>query len=99
MRLIVLKGRLVQVSERFRDLDSKRAEIESRAADMRRFAEGDRQEIRFVANTSQEVELSQRADRNEKSAKKLEAEAATLRPEINKLQQEEKRIRDQMLEP
>jgi len=94
-----LKDRLGQVSNRFRDLDAQRAEIESRAADIRRFAEGDRQEIRFVANKAQEEELSERADRYEKSAKKLEAEAAALRPEINKLQQEEKWIRNQMLEP
>jgi len=94
-----LKDRLVQVNNRFRDLDAQRADIESRAADMRRFAEGDRQEIRFVANKAQEEELSERADRYEKNAKKLEAEAAALRPEIGKLQQEEQRIRDLMLEP
>ena len=94
-----LKDRLAHVTERFRDLDSKRAEIESRAADMRRFAESDRQEIRFVVNKAQEEELSERADRYEKSAKKLEAEAAELLPEIDTLQQEEKRIRNRMLEP
>jgi len=90
---------LAQVSKRFRDLDAQRAEIESQAADMRRFAEGDRQETRFVANKAQEEELRERADRYEKSARKLEAEAAASRLEISNLQQDEKRIRTQMLKP
>jgi len=94
-----LKGRLAQVSNRFRDLDAQRAEIESWSAGMLRFVEGYRQEIRFVANKAQEEEVSERADRYEKSAKKLEAEAAALRPGISKLQQEEEQIRDLMLEP
>ncbi len=94
-----LQNRLARVSQRFKELSEKHVQIKNRAVDMHRFAEGDRQEIGFAANKTHADELNERADRYEKQAKRLDSEAAELLPQIKKLEEEEQRIRDQMLEP
>jgi hypothetical protein len=94
-----LQNRLARVSQRFKELSGQHLEIKHRAADMNRFAEGDRHEVGFAANKTHADELNERGERYEKKAKRLESEAAELLPQIKKLEQEEQRIREQMLEP
>ncbi len=94
-----LQNRLARVSQRFKELSEKHVQIKNRAADTHRFAEGDRREVGFAANKTHADELNERADRYEKKATKLESEAAQLLPQIKKLEQEEQRIREQMLKP
>ena len=88
---------LARVLEQYRKLHGQLNDLKVRAADMRRFAEGDRNEQRFAQNKVAETELGQRADRHDQTATKLEAEQ--LMPQIAELEQEEKRLREQMLAP
>ena len=62
-------------------------------------AEGDRDEQRFAQNKAADMELSQRADRHDQTATKLEAEAEQLLPQLAELEKEERRLREQMLKP
>ena len=77
----------------------KLAGTDKEKTDLRHWAESDRREIRFVAHKSKETELRERADRRDKKADSLEAEIAKLRKQIDQLDEEEKRIRSQMLKP
>ena len=68
-------------------------------ADLRQWVESDRQEDSRVAHRSDEVELRERADRRDAKAESLETETAQLREQIKQRDQQERQIRDQMLEP
>jgi len=94
-----LRTQLAHVSERLQVLHMKLAGTDKEKTGLRHWAESDRREIRFVAHKSKEVELRERADRRDKRADSLEAEIAKLRKQIERLDEEEKQIRNQMLEP
>jgi hypothetical protein len=94
-----LRDSLTRVLEQYRRPRGQLNDLRMRAADMRRFAEGDRNEQRFAPNKAAEVELSQRADRHDQTATKLEAEAEQLMPQIAELEKEEKQLRHEMLTP
>jgi hypothetical protein len=90
---------LADVLEQYRKLHGQLNDLKMRAADRRRFAEGDRDEQRFAQNKAADMELSQRADRHDQTAIKLEAEAEPFLPQLAELEKEERRLREQMLKP
>lgn len=90
---------LTRVTQRLEALHKQRASAEKEANDLRQWAESDRQKILRVAYQSKETELRERADRYDRKAKKLESDVAGLRLQIEQLAEEEKQLRNQMLEP